>query len=233
MEVTYFFGGLLCDPSLFKPQLKDLSNFSSCYVVDITQATDMFDFAKSFLVTAPKKFNLVGFSLGSWFTQIIAYLAPERVKRFCIISSADCELLPKTASSMHLAINEIQQGKFFTYIENSLNFYLAPSNQNNQTLKNQMLTIMKKVGPEIAIRQLNCMLGLQQKPFKDLSFLSCPTYIIHGREDSRISLEANERMQKQIQNAKLFFVENAGHFIPMEQPEQLNQILISWLKEKI
>lgn len=233
MEATYFFGGLLCDSSVFQPQLNTLTKFSSCHMVDITQATDLFDFAKSFLITAPQKFNLVGFSLGSWFTQIIAYLAPERVNRFCIISSADCELLPETSTSMRQAITKIQQGGFLNYIENSLNFYLAPSNQHNQVLKTQMLDMMKIVGPETAIRQLNCLLGLQEKPFTDLSFLSCLTYIIHGREDGRVSLEANQRMQKQMLNAKLFLVENAGHFVPMEQPEQLNQFLLSWLTEKI
>jgi len=231
MKTTYFFGGLLCDQSVFDAQFQRLKLLTNCVNGDITQASDLFAYAKNFLISAPKTFNLVGFSLGSWFTQIIAYLAPERVERFCIISSADCELLPQTIVSMQEAVNKIQQGGFSSYIEASLDFYLTSQDQHNQGLKNKMLAMMRRVGPEVAIRQLSCLLNLHEKPFPDLSFLSCPTYIIRGREDARVSLDANQRMQQQIKNAKLYFVEGSAHFVPLEQPEKLNEILLNWLKE--
>lgn len=62
--------------------------------------------------------------------------------------------------------------------------------------------------------------------------IQCPTCIIWGRQDNVTPPDVAEDMHKYIPNSDLFWVENCGHAAMMEHPDQFNQILYQWLKDK-
>jgi pimeloyl-ACP methyl ester carboxylesterase len=48
-----------------------------------------------------------------------------------------------------------------------------------------------------------------------------PTLVVWGREDRVVPLECGERYVKALSQARLAIVERAGHYVEMEQPEEL------------
>jgi len=68
---------------------------------------------------------------------------------------------------------------------------------------------------------------------KDLINISCPTCIIWGKQDNVTPPDVAEEMYKEIPNSDLFWIDNCGHAAMMEKPEEFNNILYNWIKDKV
>lgn len=65
--------------------------------------------------------------------------------------------------------------------------------------------------------------------FKEkIKYLSCPTLIVCGKKD-KTNLKSAQYFTANIKNAKLMLLENTGHAVNEEQPQQLAQILQEFL----
>lgn len=64
-----------------------------------------------------------------------------------------------------------------------------------------------------------------------LNEIDVPTMIVCGREDKITPLAQSEYMHKAIQRSKLYVLEDAGHMSILEQAENFNQHLLSFLLE--
>ena len=58
-----------------------------------------------------------------------------------------------------------------------------------------------------------------------LGGVATPTLVVWGRDDRIVPLECGERYAKALPQARLSVVDNAGHFVEMEQPEQLARLI--------
>ena len=67
----------------------------------------------------------------------------------------------------------------------------------------------------------------------DLSNIRIPTLIIVGREDPIRPVSDAEFMHERIPNSRLEIIEDAAHMTNMEQPEQFNDALFSFVKENV
>lgn len=56
-----------------------------------------------------------------------------------------------------------------------------------------------------------------------------PTLVVTGRRDTTVPIEAQTFLAQGIANAKHVFIEEAGHGVTVEKPEQFNQILVEFL----
>jgi len=62
-----------------------------------------------------------------------------------------------------------------------------------------------------------------------LGGVTTPTLIVWGRHDRVVPLECGERYAKALPQARLVVVENAGHFVEMEQPAELARLIGDFL----
>ena len=58
-----------------------------------------------------------------------------------------------------------------------------------------------------------------------LGGVATPTLVVWGRDDRIVPLECGERYAKALPNARLSVVDNAGHFVEMEQPDRAAQLV--------
>lgn len=57
-----------------------------------------------------------------------------------------------------------------------------------------------------------------------------PTLYLHGRNDGCIGVEvAQDAISRAPQNSSVRIVENAGHFLHLEQPEIVNKLILNWI----
>ncbi|QCX53076.1 alpha/beta fold hydrolase [Elizabethkingia sp. JS20170427COW] len=68
---------------------------------------------------------------------------------------------------------------------------------------------------------------------KDLPNISCPTCIIWGKQDNVTPPDVAVEMHKDIPNSDLFWIDECGHAAMMEKPNEFNEILYNWIKDKI
>lgn len=65
----------------------------------------------------------------------------------------------------------------------------------------------------------------------DLPHINAPTLIIVGREDPIRPVGDSEFMHDRIPNSRLEIIDDASHMTNMEQPQQFNDLLVSFLNE--
>jgi pimeloyl-ACP methyl ester carboxylesterase len=58
-----------------------------------------------------------------------------------------------------------------------------------------------------------------------LGSVAIPTLVVWGRKDRVVPLECGERYAKTLRNATLEVIDDAGHFVEMEKPEQLARLI--------
>jgi 3-oxoadipate enol-lactonase len=61
--------------------------------------------------------------------------------------------------------------------------------------------------------------------------INVPTLLVFGAEDAVTGIETAEKMNRQIKNSLLFTIEKAGHYSNLEQPEEFNRAVVSFIKE--
>ena len=63
----------------------------------------------------------------------------------------------------------------------------------------------------------------------DLPRIKSPTIVVCGRDDAATPLFLSEEIAKAIPAAALVVVDQCGHLVTMEKPEEANLILKTWL----
>ncbi|HYE93361.1 MAG TPA: alpha/beta hydrolase, partial [Terriglobales bacterium] len=58
-----------------------------------------------------------------------------------------------------------------------------------------------------------------------LGAVKTPALVVWGRKDRVVPLECGERYAKALANAKLEVIDDAGHYVEMEQPERLARLI--------
>ena len=75
--------------------------------------------------------------------------------------------------------------------------------------------------------------AIKHNMLQDLPKIKQPTCIIWGKQDNVTPPDVAEEMDRQIPNSDLFWIDECGHAAMMEKPDEFNEILYNWLKEKI
>ena len=98
----------------------------------------------------------------------------------------------------------------------------------DKALVDEVMTMCGEIGVEIYKRQEElAAIRIDRRP--DLPRIKCPTIVVCGRDDAATPLFLSEEIAKAIPAAALVVVEQCGHLVTMEKPEETNQILKLWL----
>ena len=107
------------------------------------------------------------------------------------------------------------------------------ANTNPEGVKEQLLQSIKErykiTNDEKEKRRLNLMISYPNITESDLKKIKNPVLVIAGENDE-IKLEHTKQIAKMIENSKLEIIRNSTHNIPFEQPIELNNKIIDFLK---
>jgi pimeloyl-ACP methyl ester carboxylesterase len=228
MAMLILIPGLLCNETLWRAQLQGLGGSAQITVADITMQTTVSDMAAAVLQSAPKRFSLAGFSLGSQVALQIMEQARERVDRLALLSATHGGLTRLAEGALQQALATLDEDNFDRYLEQAYPTYVAPSRANDVELKRVFVEMAHAVGVEAGRRQINALLGITH-PFANLNAIRCPTVLIGGSEDRRTPPATHQALANEIPGAELVIVEGSGHFTPIEQPDVITTVLRDWI----
>ncbi len=75
--------------------------------------------------------------------------------------------------------------------------------------------------------------AIKHNMLNDLPKITCPTCIIWGKQDNVTPPEVAVDMHKYIPNSDLYWIDECGHAAMMEKPDEFNETLYSWIKDKM
>lgn len=223
-ETLYLLCGLLCDAYTFARQKAALCERYDVRVIDFFGLDTMEAMARKVLDEAPPTFSVCGFSMGGRVAMKIFELAPERMVRLCLLDTG-VGPAAQDEREKRMALVDLARAKGnIALIDTWLLPMLHPDRQKDPAFIGPLGEMICRATPEIFARQQNALLTRPDaRPL--LPKIKIPTYVVVGRQDAWSTVAQHEAFAAHIPGAKLIVIEKSGHFVPVEQPDQLSHVL--------
>ncbi|MEX1247244.1 MAG: alpha/beta fold hydrolase [Anaerolineales bacterium] len=171
-----------------------------------------------------------GLSMGGYVSLAFARLYPERVRALMLFSTrAGADSLEGKANR-DKTIAQVREHGAVAVTEAMYPKLLAPATYvEKPAAAAELQDIMRTASPEGIIGALKAM---RDRPDSTnyLREISVPTLIIHGRQDAVIPPSEAQAMAEPIANSELHLVDNAGHLLNLEQPDEFSRIVSTFLQ---
>lgn len=221
--------GTLCNATLWRHQIRHLSDIADVTVGDLTQNGSIVGMARTVLASAPERFALAGLSMGGPVALEIMHQAPERVTRLALLDTNDRTLPEDARAHWQNYIALVGEGRFDEIAETFLKNTLHPERREEPALVSTVVQMAKDVGKDAFLRQAQAVLNRADKR-SILPQISCPTLILVGRQDTGCPVELHEEIAAAIPDAALVIIEQCGHLSSLEQPQAVTAVLRYWFQ---
>jgi pimeloyl-ACP methyl ester carboxylesterase len=221
--------GFMADETLWADLLLQLAPLGPIRHADLRHDTSVEAMARRALDAAPPAFLLIGFSMGGYVARDIARLAPacgKRVQALVLIATSTrpdtAALRQKKGAIGHAAPSIAFSGLSRTAVASSLH----PKEKHNDAMIERIRAMGTRLGGEVFRRQ-----SVLERPgdIDRLSEIRCPTLVVAAAQDGLRSLQEAQELQAGIPDASLAVIQDSGHMIPVEAPQQLAQLIVPWL----
>lgn len=238
---------------VWEKQIEQLSRFYKIFALDLighgfsdrpkieyTPRTYI-SFFKGFMENLGiKKATLIGNSMGGGLAWAMAISHPEMVDKLILINSISPDVLYELGGD---SLGILKNFKEFPYLS-----YLVIAARNRDTIKRVLMDCVSDdqlITKEVLDRQYkisrlkgttwvlystfkNAKLALDFK--KNLISIPHPTLLIWGDQDRILPISVGEKLHRNIAKSKFYVISGAGHIPMWEAPEEVNSIIIEFLK---
>lgn len=226
--------GVLCSPRLFAAQVAALEGEAEIVVPDWRRAPlsiwDTWESAARWVIDQmpAEKFALAGLSLGGMLAVEIMQFAADRVTKLALLDTGMRSQNEAERAIRRARIRLANEGHFELVLGMQMTRFIPAYRLPDKPLVDEVMTMCGEIGVEIYKRQEElAAIRVDRRP--DLPRIKCPTIVVCGRDDAATPLFLSEEIAKAIPAAALVVVEQCGHLVTMEKPEETNQILKLWL----
>jgi len=221
-----FLPGLICDARTFAAQTAAFAD--SRAIEGYGLADSLPAMAEIVLEQAPEEFDLFGHSMGGRVALEVFRLAPNRVRRLAL-SSTGVHSLGEGEPAKRRALQAIghEQG-YEALVDAWLPPMVADHNRANDALYGPMRQMCLDKGQAMFDAQINALLTRPEQASL-LETITCPTLIMTGELDTWSPPAQHEAIAARIADSTLVIVEGAGHMLPLEAPDAVNEAIAAWL----
>ncbi len=225
------FPGLLCDARLWRDQVEALSATVRCVVADCTQDDTLDGMAERALLAVSAMFSgrfaVAGLSMGGYAALALLRRAPERVDALCLMDTSARPDTPEQARRRRGLMALVARGGRFKGVTPRL-LPLHPGRLGDEALCGEVMAMADRVGPAAFLRQQAAIVSRpDSRP--DLPRIAVPTLVAVGAGDQLTPPDLAAEIAGLVPGASLQVVENAGHLLPMEQPDAATRLMREWL----
>ncbi|MGW8394261.1 alpha/beta fold hydrolase [Pseudoduganella sp. HUAS MS19] len=220
--------GYMLDDALWDGMLPFLPSELPLHFASLAEGDSIAAMAHAVLARCPPQFSLLGFSMGGYVAREVVRLAPGRVQSLALVATSSRADLPLQVEQRTRAARATPLGPFRGLGRAAIAQSLHPDNAANETLVAQVRTMGARLGREVFVRQ---SLIVREADADRLSGIQCPTLVVAAAEDQLRSAEEARELADGIPGAKLVTVPDAGHLIPLEQPQALASLLRRMLQQ--
>ena len=226
--------GMICSPRLYAEQVAALSGDADVVVPDWRRAPlaiwDGWESAARWVVgqMPAEKFALAGLSLGGMLAVEIMQFAADRVTRLALLDTGMRSQNEAERAIRRARIRLADEGHFELVLGMQMARFIPAYRLPDKTLVDEVMAMCGEIGVEIYKRQEE-LAAIRADRRPDLPRIKCPTIVVCGRDDAATPLFLSEEMAAAIGGSELIVVEQCGHLVTMEKPEETNAILKKWL----
>lgn len=220
----------LTDERLYSAQVSALKVDYECTVFAFRDHDSLGGMAEELLAKTPARFTLIGLSLGGYLAFEIIRRELQRLERLILMDTTAVADHPARRAGRLADIAKVQDGGIEALIPELPARWLHPEHVRRVGLANLMADMARRIGARGQFNQQSAMLS-RPDSHADLERLRVPTLLACGRQDPVTPVRDHEAMAARVPGARLEIVEDCGHLSTIEQPEVVNRILKTWLRE--
>jgi len=220
-----FLPGLICDARIYAPQL---AAFPESRAVDgYGLANTLEDMARVALAQAPESFDLFGHSMGGRVALEVFRLAPNRVRRLALASTG-VHSIGEGEPAKRRALQAIGHDDGFAALVGTWLPPMVAEHNRSKPIYGAMRQMCLDAGQNVFDAQINAQLTRPEQESL-LAQIRCPTLVMTGELDAWSPPAQHEAIAERIADCTLEIVAGAGHMLPLEAPETVNQAIAAWL----
>jgi pimeloyl-ACP methyl ester carboxylesterase len=226
--------GMICSPRLYADQVAALSGEVDIVVPDWRRAPlaiwDSWESAARWVVDQMPagQFALAGLSLGGMLAVEIMQFAAERVTKLALLDTGVRGQNEAERAIRRARIRLADEGHFAVVLGMQMSRFIPAYMLPDKALVDAVMTMCGEIGVEIYKRQ-EALAAIRVDRRPDLPKITCPTIVVCGRDDAALPLFLSEEISAAIKGSELIVIEQCGHLITMEKPEETTGILRKWL----
>lgn len=220
----------LTDERLYGEQVATLEADYECTVFAFRGHDSLGGMAEELLANTPARFTLIGLSLGGYLAFEIIRRELHRLERLVLMDTTAVADQPARRAGRLADIAKVREGGIEKLIPELPARWLHSANVQRVELTNLIADMARCIGARGQFNQQTAMLS-RPDSHADLERVRVPVLLACGREDPVTPVHDHEAMAARIPGARLKIIENCGHLSTIEQPEVVNRMLKSWLRE--
>ena len=172
------------------------------------------------IVTQYEKPVLAGHSMGGALSQLYALRHPEKIGGIILIG---------TGAKLRVSplIFDMLENNFEGYVD-AAGSYMFCEETSTELIEASKIEI-RKCKPIIINRDFAACDGFDVMEM--ISEISLPALILVGEQDIMTPVKYSNYLHEKLPNSTLHVIENAGHSVMLEQPEQFNAHVEEWMSK--
>ena len=222
---TLLIPGLLCDAHVWRPALARLPG---AVVADLSTQDNLTAMARDLLAAHPGPLRLAGHSMGARVALEMARLAPERVERLALLDTGIHPLRDGETAKRDEIVTFAYDHGMAALAARWLPPMVWAGNQADQALMDGLTAMVLRRDADLHARQIKALVD-RPDAAAYLPSIACPVLLVVGREDQWSPVAQHEEMLALLPDARLEIIEQAGHFAPIERPDQVADLLKAFL----
>lgn len=222
--------GLICDARIWRPVADAVTGRLPVHAADLTAMTGITGAAQDLLDRVPGPLVVAGHSMGGRVAMEMARLAPERMRGLVLANTGhhpprDAEM-PKRLEMIALGHRSMAD-----LADVWLPPMLDPSRLADAALVDDLRQMVLSSSADIHERQIRALMT-RPDAGAHMADIPCPVLLITGRQDSWSPVAQHQEIADAVTDAHLVVIEDAGHFAPVERPEDFVAAVTGWLHQK-
>lgn len=217
--------GLICDSRIFARQV---ARFDAQAIDGFGARSSLGVMAEHVLAVAPPRMSLLGHSMGARVALEVFRAAPERVERLALVSTGVHTVRPGEAEK-RFALRDLGREKGAeALVDQWLPPMVAPERAGDVALMHALRTMCVEAGVDAFEAQVGALLDRPEVETL-LPRFDGPALVAVGSLDVWSPPAQHEAIAAALPDALYRIVEGAGHMLPAEAPEALNEAIGEWL----
>lgn len=225
--------GLMCDASVWQPQITELADNASIRVALPGARSSLAEMAEALLAAAPPTFALAGHSMGGRVALEVMRRAAHRVRGLALLDTGYRAIERGQAGERErsgrfelLAMARAQGMRAMG--RRWLEGMIHPERHADEDLVAPILDMIASNPPELFAAQIQALLGRPDATAVLIS-IRCPTLVLCGREDAWAPVSRHKEIAALIDGSRLVIVPDCGHMSTLERPAAVSSALRDWL----
>ena len=196
--------------------------------IDLDESIE--EMAESVLAAAPRRFALVGHSLGGIVALQICRAAPGRVTRLALLNSSGRGASPGQLRAWAEQREQIDAGHFDELVATLADINLAPDHPDLARHRQRWDRMARIVGPDGLRRQLAAQ-AARPDSLPTLQQLAMTALVVSGGADTVCRPALQVELAAGLPNARHVTLDGVGHMAPLEAPVAVAELLTRWLAD--